>query len=128
MDLLQTALPVSIFCFKLWTWFLQFHSLRSNASSGLSAWSYFLTSFQEQSSAIPPPPPFLAAHPQGQKPGPKGICSLCKKKICNPACLPTGYVFCYTCIHPWIQTHLKCPITLKAMSMNEIHKVYSSSK
>lgn len=39
-------------------------------------------------------------------------CPLCgAMPINNPAVLPSGYVFCYTCAFNYVQTHASCPVT-----------------
>lgn len=39
-------------------------------------------------------------------------CPLCgAMPINNPAVLPSGYVFCYTCAFNFVQEHARCPIT-----------------
>ncbi|CDK24131.1 unnamed protein product [Kuraishia capsulata CBS 1993] len=40
-------------------------------------------------------------------------CPLCKKELTNPSIIETGYVFCHSCIFPYLQEHGKCPITEK---------------
>lgn len=39
-------------------------------------------------------------------------CPLCgAMPINNPAVLPSGYVFCYTCAFEYVEKHAKCPVT-----------------
>ncbi|KDN48202.1 hypothetical protein K437DRAFT_255626 [Tilletiaria anomala UBC 951] len=39
-------------------------------------------------------------------------CPLCgRTPVANPCMLPTGYVFCYTCAHAYVDEHGQCPVT-----------------
>ncbi len=39
-------------------------------------------------------------------------CPLCgRAPVANPCMLPTGYVFCYTCAHAYVDEHGACPVT-----------------
>lgn len=39
-------------------------------------------------------------------------CPLCgRTPVANPCMLPTGYVFCYTCAHAYVDEHGTCPLT-----------------
>lgn len=52
-----------------------------------------------------------------QEKGGRGVllhnsCPLCgRTPIANPCMLPTGYVFCYTCAHEYMEEHEECPVT-----------------
>lgn len=39
------------------------------------------------------------------------ICILCRKPRQNPACINSGYVFCYRCIFNYVDKHKSCPVT-----------------
>lgn len=68
-------------------------------------------------------------HPQ---PAPDGIglpaspadCPICRRTRTNPATLPSGYVFCYPCIHAYVETHVRCPVTLIPAELDDIRKLY----
>ena len=77
---------------------------------------------------VPPPPPIC-------RPSRTGIpltsatthlsCPLCSRaQRSNPACTPSGYVFCYLCIFKFVQEHRRCPITNMPCTDDQIRKVY----
>eukprot|EP00921_Rhytidocystis_pertsovi_P013068 GHVQ01021194.1.p1 GENE.GHVQ01021194.1~~GHVQ01021194.1.p1 ORF type:complete len:698 (+),score=165.05 GHVQ01021194.1:84-2096(+) len=39
------------------------------------------------------------------------VCSLCSQPRVNPACVGSGYVFCYRCITVYVKEHWSCPVT-----------------
>jgi len=58
---------------------------------------------------IPPANTSLSETPESTK---KGACPICKMTRRNEtALLTSGYVFCYSCIHKFVQKHKKCPVT-----------------
>ncbi|GAB5364311.1 hypothetical protein AAMO2058_000958500 [Amorphochlora amoebiformis] len=78
-------------------------------------------------SVVPPPPPRSLPHPKGlETPEDKSKCPICLRTRVNAALLPSGYVFCYTCIFNHLQTHAKCPVTLRPCRIEELRKIYES--
>ncbi|RKO95534.1 hypothetical protein CAUPRSCDRAFT_12768 [Caulochytrium protostelioides] len=77
---------------------------------------------------IPPPPPPLAPHPKGVAvPEDPRACPLCgAAPRVTPAALPSGYVFCYTCIVPSLQEHRRCPVTWAPMDVSAVRRLYVS--
>eukprot|EP01100_Stratorugosa_tubuloviscum_P015116 TRINITY_DN849_c0_g1_i1.p1 TRINITY_DN849_c0_g1~~TRINITY_DN849_c0_g1_i1.p1 ORF type:complete len:413 (-),score=129.50 TRINITY_DN849_c0_g1_i1:21-1259(-) len=52
-------------------------------------------------------------------------CSICNKKRSNSAALTTsGLVFCYSCIHSFIEKNGYCPVTLIPTSVEQIVRLY----
>lgn len=71
---------------------------------------------------IPPPPP--KHKNKVSLPSDKKICPLCKKKRTNPACIPSGYVFCLVCIEKKLSVIPQCPITFRPTKIDEIRKIF----
>ena len=65
---------------------------------------------QKQHDSPPPPissttllPIFTVAQPE---PGTSELCPICGARVVNATASPTGFVYCYTCIHRWVDgTH-----------------------
>lgn len=57
--------------------------------------------------AAPPQPPIAASSllPILTVPRPldSSLCPICTSPIVNPTASPTGFVYCYTCIHRWVE-------------------------
>nr|AND95595.1 Peroxisome biogenesis protein 12 [Chromera velia] len=48
------------------------------------------------------------------------LCPLCHRPRANPAaCVSSGFVFCYSCIVPFVREHERCPVT--GVPSSEIH-------
>lgn len=75
---------------------------------------------------IPQPPKQSKQHKDSTilLPNHKTLCPLCNHNRVNTACLHTGYTFCYTCIHSYLQTHDVCPITLLPANVDQIRRIY----
>ena len=56
-----------------------------------------------------------------------GKCMLCNKQRTNSAVIPTGYVFCYNCIFPFVQENHCCPVTRMPCTAIQIRKIFESS-
>ncbi|KAI8903989.1 hypothetical protein EDD86DRAFT_90163 [Gorgonomyces haynaldii] len=72
---------------------------------------------QKSKEPIPPPPAKIGNYSSKR-------CFLCQKQRTNPATIPSGYLFCYQCIHQHLSEHFKCPITLESFTTDDIRKVY----
>lgn len=109
VDFTKYLLPLAVFFFK----FLEWWYTDSN-KTGLT---------NEEPLPPPPEPPKLA--PAGlQLPADRSLCPVCNKARVNPAMLPSGFVFCYTCIHPYVQEHGMCPVTKMPASVERIRRVF----
>ncbi|KAJ1848743.1 ubiquitin-protein ligase peroxin 12 [Coemansia sp. RSA 486] len=111
LDLLKVALPLSIFFYRFLEWWYRsdFHR-------------------RVQQTPVPPPPMPLRPHPDGVAvPFDQTICPLCEKKRTNPAMAPSGYVFCYPCIHKHIDDTGMCPVTLTKADPAAIRKLYADA-
>lgn len=65
---------------------------------------------QLQTPPSPPPPADRVLPPETQD-----RCPICKRHWVNPAvCSTSGYVYCLTCILPFIRQYKKCPISGRA--------------
>ncbi|KAI5124795.1 hypothetical protein M0805_005429 [Coniferiporia weirii] len=112
LDSLKVLLPSAIFFIK----FLE--------------WWYSPSSPARTVSAPPagppiPPPRILKPHPQGV-PFDRtkyGECPLCTGPIANATALPSGYVFCYRCVHKYVEENGRCPVTLTAAHTWQLRKI-----
>ncbi|CAG8828480.1 21250_t:CDS:1, partial [Dentiscutata erythropus] len=50
------------------------------------------------------------------------ICPLCTDNLANPTAIPSGYVFCYTCIHHHVEEFGCCPVTLIKINIDELRR------
>ncbi|KAJ1897287.1 ubiquitin-protein ligase peroxin 12 [Kickxella alabastrina] len=111
LDVLKTALPLAIFFYRFLEWWHRsdFHR-------------------RAQQPPMPPPPKLLPPHPDGVAvPGDQALCPLCCRPRTNPAMAPTGYVFCYPCIHRHVAATGACPVTLAAADAGAIRKLYADA-
>lgn len=55
----------------------------------------------------------------------KGACPICKMTRRNEtALLTSGYVFCYSCIHNFVQKYKKCPVTGYLSDLDNLTRVH----
>lgn len=139
-ELLKYALPASIFFFKFLEWWYSPSNPRRSSSGGHS----------ETSARVDPPRVLLphshgvvSHHPDSWK-DPQvarklaenaadgsvrllhNSCPLCGVAPIQNACvLPSGYAFCYTCAHSYVDKWHKCPVTLLPLAggVEQIRKV-----
>ncbi|PVG04139.1 hypothetical protein CPB86DRAFT_778385, partial [Serendipita vermifera] len=112
LESLKIFLPLSIFFVKFLEWWY-------SPSSPARALSTAPTG-----PAIPPPQ-MLFPHPRGLPVDPSryGECPICHEPITNATLLPTGYAFCYKCIHPQIEEKGVCPVTLHPVAIWQLRKI-----
>jgi peroxin-12 len=112
LDSLKVILPTAIFFLKFLEWW---YSPSSPARS--------LT----KSAAGPaiPPPRLLPPHPKGLPIDPTncGQCPICLGPINNATALPSGYVFCFRCVHDHVENHGRCPVTLLPTRVWQMRKI-----
>ncbi|KAJ3232085.1 ubiquitin-protein ligase peroxin 12 [Chytriomyces hyalinus] len=90
------VIPAAIFGFRFMEWWYasEYHKLAQS---------------QEP---IPPPPESMMPSPDGiPLPSDPSLCPLCVSEVKNPALLPSGYVYCYTCIYKHVEKHNECPVS-----------------
>eukprot|EP00457_Paulinella_chromatophora_P009541 gb/GEZN01009609.1/.p1 GENE.gb/GEZN01009609.1/~~gb/GEZN01009609.1/.p1 ORF type:complete len:349 (+),score=29.34 gb/GEZN01009609.1/:69-1115(+) len=75
----------------------------------------------------PPPPPVQIPREAPTVPSDKKLCPLCKRGRANPAAAPSGFVFCYPCIHAHVTQHGCCPVTRLHCSVDQICRIYTDS-
>ncbi|POW02489.1 hypothetical protein PSTT_11714 [Puccinia striiformis] len=120
---LKVLLPGSIFFFKFLEWWY--------SSSNTSRYRPSLSeSDGSQFPAIQPPVPLkpqvkgvLGDGTSLTKPVPKGHCPLCRTKLANPTAAPSGWVYCYKCIHAYVVEFQRCPVTLFPTSLANLRKI-----
>ncbi|KAJ2664402.1 ubiquitin-protein ligase peroxin 12 [Coemansia sp. RSA 1199] len=111
LDMLKVALPLSIFFYRFLEWWYRsdFHK-------------------RVQQTPVPPPPMPPKPHADGVAvPEDQSLCPLCKNLRTNPAMAPSGYVFCYPCIHRHLSDTGTCPVTLARAHPDAIRKLYADA-
>lgn len=113
IDFTKYLLPLAIFFFKFLEWWYA-----DNNKGSIT-----------QQDPIPPPPipPTVAPNNSISLPPERSQCPICKKSRVNPAMIPSGFVFCYTCIHPYVQEHGTCPVTNMPTSVDKIRRIFDES-
>ncbi|PAV21095.1 cyclin-dependent kinase inhibitor [Pyrrhoderma noxium] len=112
LDSLRVLLPTAIFFIKFLEWWYSPSSPARTVST--------------PSTGPPiPAPKLLKPHPQGVVVDPRkyGDCPLCSKPIANATALPSGYVFCYRCVHKHVEENGICPVTLTPVSIWQLRKI-----
>ncbi|KAI9197450.1 Pex12 amino terminal region-domain-containing protein [Polychytrium aggregatum] len=115
LDFLKVALPACILVYRFLGWWYSDANLARRQDG--------------QDAVIPPPPEPIPRHDQGiRMPADPNICGLCLDTRTNPSMLFTGYVFCYPCLHRYVDEYGRCPVTwAKVGGVEAIRKVYSSA-
>ncbi|CAG8536999.1 523_t:CDS:2 [Paraglomus brasilianum] len=112
LNLLKIILPMSIFFYKFLEWWYS---------------SDYAKRIAGDSTVNVPPPERIEPDPEGIGiPDTPNTCPLCIDELKNPTALPSGYVFCYSCIYPYVEEHGKCPVTLIKVDIEELRRVYSA--
>ncbi|XP_065838931.1 peroxisome assembly protein 12-like isoform X2 [Oscarella lobularis] len=112
VDLLARIIPVGVFFLKFLDWWYS-----EDHSSQAATLNYL---------PVPPPPPklkpvstdvVLPSHPVQ--------CPLCgKARHCATALATSGFVFCYTCAHDYVEEHGKCPLTHFPSTLDDLIRLY----
>ncbi|GAB4816887.1 hypothetical protein N2152v2_003933 [Parachlorella kessleri] len=110
-DHTRSVLILSVFAFKLLEWWYTSAEQRLGGSKALPP---------------PPPPPAPRPSPQGVPlPPDVSLCPLCRRSRTNPAMVAvSGYVFCYTCVHPFVSQEGCCPVTRVPCGVEHIRRLY----
>jgi len=120
---LKVLLPGSIFCFKFLEWWY--------SSSNTSRYRPSLSDFN--GTEFPPILPPVPLKPQVggvlgdgtslTKPVAKGHCPLCRSRLANATAAPSGWVYCYKCIHSYVVEFQRCPVTLFPTNLTNLRKI-----
>ncbi|EJD01250.1 cyclin-dependent protein kinase inhibitor [Fomitiporia mediterranea MF3/22] len=112
LESLKVLLPTAIFFIKFLEWW---YSPSSPARTVAAT----------PSGPQIPPPKLLKPHPQGLivDNTKYGECPLCSGPIANATALPSGYVFCYRCVHQYVEEHERCPVTLMPAAIWQLRKI-----
>eukprot|EP01087_Luapelamoeba_hula_P022228 TRINITY_DN7916_c0_g1_i1.p1 TRINITY_DN7916_c0_g1~~TRINITY_DN7916_c0_g1_i1.p1 ORF type:complete len:388 (+),score=35.90 TRINITY_DN7916_c0_g1_i1:47-1210(+) len=107
MDYSPYILPLALFLYNFFEWW---HTEHKNATPSVP---------------IPPPPTAPKKLEGGlELPKSKLHCPICRRRRTNPAILPSGFAFCYPCIHHYLELHSRCPITRLPFELDHIRKIY----
>lgn len=86
---------------------------------------------QRRKLPVPPPPPILIVNKKHNNMGyhqnkENNTCGMCDQMLVhrNSACIPSGYVFCYECIFPYVKEHKCCPVTNLPCEPLQIRRIY----
>lgn len=123
IEFLKVLLPMSIFFYKFLEWWYSSEFARGNNMGALGA-----ADDEEDENTIPPPEkikPDARATPVPAKPNTCPLCLSCP--INNPTALPSGYVFCYTCVYKYVEDYGRCPVTWTKVERGtqDLTKVYA---
>ena len=55
------------------------------------------------------------------------LCSICGKVRTNPTATPGGFVFCYPCVHGYVEKFGRCPVTKESVGIADLRKLYEST-
>ena len=126
---MQTS-PDSVFLnrmksFILWS-IVGFRALEWYNSTGTGSSEVSDVDHQGRSTTVPPPPPpaslqSLGLDPEGE------TCPICRHPITNPtlnAC--SGLVYCYPCIHQYVDTHKEDAITKQQCTLDHLRRIYEA--
>lgn len=111
VDFSKYLLPMAVFFFNFLEWWY-----RDANKSGVT-----------EQEPLPPPPEPPRINLSEVKLDDRNLCPICQKTRVNPAMLPSGFVFCYTCIHPYVQEHKMCPVTRMPFPVERIRRVFDES-
>jgi hypothetical protein len=76
---------------------------------------------------VPPPPsPPLRAAAAPPRPASHRLCALCGAERVNPTACPSGFVFCFACVHPYVAEHARCPVTLQPCDVGQLRRIFES--
>ncbi|CAG8461434.1 4298_t:CDS:2 [Diversispora eburnea] len=111
-NFLKILLPMSIFFFKFLEWWYSSEFSKRAGGDDIEI----------------PPPDMISPDLRGiPLPESTNICPLCTDNLANPTAIPSGYVFCYTCIHHHVEEFGCCPVTLIKINIDELRRVYNST-
>ncbi|KAI9188363.1 ubiquitin-protein ligase peroxin 12 [Blastocladiella emersonii ATCC 22665] len=111
LEVLKVALPTAVFFTKFVDWFFT-TDLAKRAD-------------RDAAPPLPRAPPRLAPHPDGVAlPPSRRTCPLCRRAVVNPTATPTGYVFCYACVHRAVEERGECPVTKRAVRVDELRRMF----
>uniref|UniRef100_A0A6B2L9Q4 Peroxisome assembly protein 12 n=1 Tax=Arcella intermedia TaxID=1963864 RepID=A0A6B2L9Q4_9EUKA len=107
LDYSQTILITTIFFFKFLEWWSQEPRF-------------------QQTDTLTPPPPSPPKRAPGGLPIPKEAnhCPICNETRTNPCMAISGFVFCYSCLHKYVEENKRCPITFMPMEIDQIRRLY----
>lgn len=74
---------------------------------------------------VPNPPVSAGRAAEGVKvPQNKSLCAICRRNRMNPACIGSGYVFCYVCVFNYVSQYERCPVTHSKSSVDQVRRIY----
>lgn len=81
---------------------------------------------RQLSLTIPPPPP--PPVPLAKSRIPTDRCPLCRKHHNQPTASSSGFVFCLSCVLPYIRTHRKCPVSGSPCDEGQLVRLFEPRK
>jgi peroxin-12 len=116
-DYARPALILAVFAFKGLEWWYASGEAALGSATGSAALP------------PPPPPPIVPPAPDGVPlPSDPTACPLCRRARTNPALsVPSGYVFCYPCLHAHAVATGECPVTRLPLGVGGVRRLYEAS-
>ncbi|KAF0686763.1 Aste57867_21426 [Aphanomyces stellatus] len=126
IDYSQTIVVLAIVGFKFMEWLHSDLNPRRNGAGGSGALGGHGIKMPH---AAPPPPPVrpLLTHSAISLSTETQRCGLCQRVRTNPASCISGYVFCYPCIHAYVQAHGECPVTRVRCDVSSVSRIYEEA-
>ena len=84
------------------------------------------SSDQQLCSTIPPPPPPAVQLAKSRIPSDR--CPLCRKHHSQPTASSSGFVFCLSCVLPYIRKHKKCPVSGSPSDEGQLVRLFEPRK
>lgn len=138
-DRIRLIVPVGLFGFRFMEWYYSVENSVQNSRNVIPPPPDPPVPASSHSSFTPTPPssadeprPITSAtrqyrSSQGQPltlPENPELCPICRGPRRNPAFLPTGLLFCYTCIFEYVREHQRCPYTHLPVRISDICRLY----
>lgn len=127
LDNVHNLLTVLSFVLRVLYWWYQAQSAAGlgGAAAARPGADIDAALLHASAAASPPPPQPATPVSAGFKlPESPSVCPLCLRQRSNPAAAPSGYVFCYPCLHQYVESLHRCPITHLPCSIDQIRKLY----
>ncbi|KAJ9460471.1 Peroxisome biogenesis protein 12 [Diplonema papillatum] len=112
----------TVVCFRVLEWWNSTEQVRESPDNGTS------TSGASGSRKVPPPPRPSQLDDASLATLDDSACPLCKHSITNPTLVaPSGVVYCYPCIHQYVDSHKEDPVTKLPCTLDHLRRIYETT-